>query len=128
MPSRTFVADIPLELGHPSAATLDSVAEGIRELVDVPVLLLWGPGDPVFSDRYLADLISRLPQADVHRYEGARHLVSEDAPALVDDLLAWLARRSRGSGPPSAAGVRRPAADVGRTRAPRRSRHRTAPR
>ncbi|MDP1877700.1 MAG: AMP-binding protein, partial [Actinomycetota bacterium] len=85
-----FVADIPLEPGHPSAAALDQIAEGIRTL-DLPALLLWGPGDPVFADRYLHDLIDRLPQADVHRYEGARHLVSEDAPALVDDLWTWIA-------------------------------------
>ena len=85
-----FVADIPLEPDHPSAEALDRIAEGIRGLTDVPALLLWGPGDPVFSDRYLTDLIDRLPQADVHRYEGARHLVSEDAPALTDDLLRWV--------------------------------------
>ena len=84
-----FVADIPLESDHPSAAALDAIAEGVGSL-DVPVLLLWGPGDPVFSDLYLNDLIHRAPHADVHRYEGARHLVSEDAPGLVDDLLAWI--------------------------------------
>lgn len=86
-----FVADIPLEPEHPSAAALDAIAEDARSLDDIPVLLLWGPGDPVFSDRYLVDLLERLPHADVHRYEGARHLVSEDAPALVDDLLDWVA-------------------------------------
>ncbi len=86
-----FVADIPLEPDHPSADTLDAVAEGIRDLTDLPVLLLWGPGDPVFSDRYLVDLTERLPHAQVHRYEGARHLVSEDAPDLVRDLLHWVA-------------------------------------
>ena len=32
-----------------------------------------------------------MPHADVHRYEGARHLVSEDAPSLVGDLLTWVA-------------------------------------
>lgn len=85
-----FVADIPFEPGHPSADVLDGIAEGIRTL-DVPVQLLWGPGDPVFSDRYLNDLIGRMPQADVHRYEGARHLVSEDAPSLIGDLLTWVA-------------------------------------
>ena len=85
----TFVADIPLEPDHPSADTLDAIAAGVRSL-DVPVLLLWGPGDPVFSDRYLNDLLERMPHADVHRYEGARHLVSEDAPGLVDDLWQWI--------------------------------------
>ena len=85
-----FVADIPLEADHPSAAALDAVAEGLRTLAG-PARLLWGPGDPVFSDLYLNDLIDRLPHADVHRYEGARHLVSEDAPGLVEDLLAWVA-------------------------------------
>ncbi|HAN71669.1 MAG TPA: hydrolase [Actinobacteria bacterium] len=84
-----FVADIPLEDDHVSAGTLEAIAEGIRALT-MPVLLLWGPGDPVFSDRYLHDLEERLPQADVHRYEGARHLVIEDAPALVADLWTWI--------------------------------------
>jgi len=84
-----FVADIPLEPDHASADTLTAIAEGIRGL-RVPVLLLWGPGDPVFSDRYLHDLEHRLPQAQVHRYLGARHLVIEDAPALVPDLLTWV--------------------------------------
>lgn len=84
-----FVADIPLEADHPSAGELTSIAEGIRSL-DCPVLLLWGPGDPVFSDRYLHDLESRLPRAQVHRYEGARHLVIEDAPGLVTDLWRWI--------------------------------------
>jgi acyl-CoA synthetase (AMP-forming)/AMP-acid ligase II len=103
----TFVADIPLEPEHPSAGTLDAIAEGVRDLGEVPVLLLWGPGDPVFSDRYLVDLLDRMPHADVHRYEGARHLVSEDAPALVDDLWTWVADLRRG---PSALAEAGPAA------------------
>jgi len=86
-----FVADIPLEPGHPSAAALDEVAERLTSLREVPALLLWGPGDPVFSDRYLRDLRARLPKAGVHRYEGARHLVLEDAPGAIEDLIAWLA-------------------------------------
>lgn len=84
-----FVADIPLEDDHVSAATLATVADGVRGLT-LPVLLLWGPGDPVFSDRYLHDLEERMPHAEVHRYVGARHLVIEDAPALVEDLWTWI--------------------------------------
>lgn len=87
-----FVADIPLSPDHPSAATLDAIAEGIRSL-DVPVLLAWGSDDPVFSDRYLRDLRARMPHADVHRYEKARHLVTEDAPTWFPDVLAWIGHR-----------------------------------
>ena len=84
-----FVEDIPVNPSHPSAAILNEVAEGIRGL-QVPTLMLWGPGDPVFSDRYLNDLRERMPHSSVHRYEGARHLVIEDAPALVDDFWMWM--------------------------------------
>ena len=86
---RDFVADIPLEAEHPSMAVLNDVAASLADL-RVPVALLWGPGDPVFGDVYLDDLRRRIPQADVHRYEGARHLVLEDAPAAVKDLLTWI--------------------------------------
>jgi acyl-coenzyme A synthetase/AMP-(fatty) acid ligase/pimeloyl-ACP methyl ester carboxylesterase len=105
-----FVADIPFEPGHPSAEALDTIAEGIRTL-DVPVLLLWGPGDPVFSDRYLNDLVGRMPHADVHRYEGARHLVSEDAPSLIGDLLTWVGDLEAPSRATASDGLDRPATD-----------------
>ncbi len=85
-----FVADIPFDPRHPSAARLDEIAERLSELADVPALLLWGPRDPVFSDIYLRDLRKRLPHADVHRYEGASHLVTEDAPRAATDVWQWL--------------------------------------
>lgn len=96
-----FVADIPLEEDHPSRPELERISGGLGALSAVPVIMLWGPGDPVFSDRYLADLIDRLPHADVHRYEGARHLVIEDAPALVPDLWSWLAQHGQGVAAPA---------------------------
>ncbi|TFC91994.1 alpha/beta hydrolase [Cryobacterium sp. TMT3-29-2] len=72
-----FVADIPVHEAHESAAELARISGGIRDL-GVPALMLWGPTDPIFSDRYLDDLLDRLPHADVHRFEGAGHLVMED--------------------------------------------------
>ena len=84
-----FVADIPFGEQHPSRPTVMAIAEGIRDL-DVPALLLWGPRDPVFGERYLADLRRRLPQARLHRYEGASHLVTEDAPGYAEAVAAWL--------------------------------------
>ncbi|MCU0265233.1 MAG: alpha/beta fold hydrolase, partial [Actinomycetia bacterium] len=84
-----FVEDIPLDEGHPSWPSLQALVAGLPTLSDVPVLLLWGPRDPVFSDRYLRDLQTRFPQAQVHRYEGAGHLVTEESPA-VSDALRWV--------------------------------------
>jgi acyl-CoA synthetase (AMP-forming)/AMP-acid ligase II/pimeloyl-ACP methyl ester carboxylesterase len=85
-----FVADIPFTADHPSRPALDAIGAGVRSL-DVPVLLLWGPRDPVFADRYLAELRRRLPQAQLHRYEGASHLLPEDAPEYAAAVARWVA-------------------------------------
>jgi acyl-coenzyme A synthetase/AMP-(fatty) acid ligase/pimeloyl-ACP methyl ester carboxylesterase len=85
-----FVADIPFAPGHPSRPVQEAIAEGIRSL-DVPALLLWGPRDPVFGERYLADLRRRIPQARLHRYEGASHLLPEDAPQYAEAVAQWVA-------------------------------------
>ncbi|OAE02172.1 alpha/beta fold hydrolase [Arthrobacter sp. OY3WO11] len=83
-----FVADIPADASHPSFAALNRVAEGLPGL-NVPALLLWGPRDPIFSDRYLKDLVGRLPAAKVHRFEGAGHLVAEDRD-IAGPVFEWL--------------------------------------
>lgn len=84
-----FVADIPLEAQHESAAALDGIADGLNRLAHIPFLLLWGPRDKVFSDLYLHDLEKRLPHADVHRFPGAAHFVTEDAD-VADAVVAWI--------------------------------------
>lgn len=83
-----FVADIPFTQEHKSRPALDRISRDIRSL-KVPALLLWGPKDPVFSDRYLRDLLGRLPQAEVHRFEGASHLVQEDRD-VATPIFDWL--------------------------------------
>ena len=124
-----FVADIPLSDSDPSMPTLRAVADGVKGL-DVPVLLAWGPADPVFSDLYLRDLLERLPHADVHRYEGASHLVTEDAPATLPDIRRWISGLAdRSPAPPASAaardsrrsmdsGIREAAADLSRRSEP----------
>ncbi|MDO5661536.1 MAG: alpha/beta fold hydrolase [Brachybacterium sp.] len=84
----TFVGDIPADADHPSRPTLERLARGIREL-NVPTLFAWGPRDITFSDRYLRDLLERVPHADVHRFEKASHLVWEDAD-VASVVAAWL--------------------------------------
>lgn len=84
-----FVADIPVDARHESFAELQRIADGVSRLT-VPALMLWGPRDPIFSDRYLDDLVERMPQADVHRFEGAGHLIAEDRD-YATAVLTWLA-------------------------------------
>jgi len=86
-----FVEDIPVGAGHPSAPALEQVVRELPALAEVPALLLWGPRDPVFTDRYLRDLRERLPHAQVHRFERAGHLVAEDAD-VAGALRRWLER------------------------------------
>ncbi|WP_290500492.1 alpha/beta fold hydrolase [Kocuria sp. UBA5001] len=92
-----FVADIPAPPEHPSHAAYERIA-GRMSAREVPTLLLWGTGDPVFQQRYLEDLMHRAPHADVHRYEGAKHLVPE-ARDISTAILTWLDERFGGVDP-----------------------------
>ncbi|MFZ7087684.1 alpha/beta fold hydrolase [Curtobacterium sp. RRHDQ10] len=98
-----FVADIPVDAQHPSRSELDRIAEGVRRL-DVPTLMLWGPRDPIFSDRYLDDLRERMPHADVHRFEGAGHMLPDDVD-VAGNVMTWLGDRfgAAGTSGPTAA-------------------------
>lgn len=91
-----FVADIPATPDHPSTPALDEVAGGLARLT-VPALLLRGPRDPVFGEHHLDDLARRLPHADVHRYEGAGHMLAEERP-YADAVLDWLDDRVLAAG------------------------------
>ncbi|WP_444951153.1 alpha/beta fold hydrolase [Micromonospora ureilytica] len=84
-----FVADIPLHADHPSWPALQGVAQNLHTLAQTPTLLLWGPRDPVFGAAHLRDLRERLPHAQLHRFEGAGHLVTEDAD-VADAVAQWL--------------------------------------
>ncbi|MCU1424698.1 MAG: hydrolase [Microbacteriaceae bacterium] len=86
-----FVADIPVDADHESHPELVRIAEALRYLA-VPALALWGPRDPIFGDRHLDDLVDRLPHADVHRFEGAGHLLAEEVD-YASSVLTWLGDR-----------------------------------
>ena len=87
---RNFVGDIPTGTDVPSYAPMQRIAEQIRGL-DVPAFFQWGTKDPVFQRRYLFDLMERMPQAKVHRYEKASHLVAEDYD-IAAPIMSWLAQ------------------------------------
>ncbi|MEK6345166.1 MAG: alpha/beta fold hydrolase, partial [Curtobacterium sp.] len=112
-----FVADIPVDADHASASELDRIAAGVAAL-DVPALLMWGPRDPVFLERYLDDLLRRLPHADVHRFEGAGHLLPEDVD-VAGTVTDWLGDRLPAGAVPTPAEPSLPAAPEGATDASR---------
>ncbi len=99
-----FVADIPAEPTHPSRPALDEIAADLLGL-QVPALLIRGAADPVFSEEHFRDLHARLPLADLQRYEGASHLVTEDAPRSAEDVWNWVADRIESPQPPLSHGA-----------------------
>ncbi|GAA2096519.1 alpha/beta fold hydrolase [Brevibacterium salitolerans] len=108
-----FVADIPATDTHPSHSELQQLGEDIASFTH-PALLVWGPKDPVFLERYLRDLRTRLPQADLHRFEKASHLVSEEED-VAGVVLRWLEEQFPAAGPSAVAQT--PAAEAARTSA-----------
>jgi acyl-CoA synthetase (AMP-forming)/AMP-acid ligase II/pimeloyl-ACP methyl ester carboxylesterase len=98
-----FVGDIPLQPGHPSEAAIAEVADRLGSIT-APVLLAWGDRDPVFNDDFADDLASRFPNARLHRFAGANHLVMAEADVagvaetwldeLADGRLSMVASES----------------------------------
>lgn len=115
----SFVADIPVDESHPSYAELQALGRDISQ-ISTPALILWGPKDPVFQERYLRDLLTRIPHAAVHRFEGTSHLLAEDVD-YAGTVLTWLADtfpRAQGAAHVTAAlqsgaGAEAPSTDAG---------------
>ncbi len=83
-----FVADVPFDDRHPSAADLAQVAAALPEL-RMPVRLVWGSKDPVFDDDFAEDLRGRFHDVALHRIARTGHLtVLETSIApFVEDAI-----------------------------------------
>ena len=83
-----FVEDIPVSVADVSYEALGRSAAALDDF-DGPVLFVWGGRDPVFGDRFLADLRRRVPRATVQRFRDAGHYVPLDHE--VGDVVGrWL--------------------------------------
>ena len=85
-----FVADVPFDDRHPSAADIATVAAALPSLT-MPVHLAWGGRDPVFDDSFADDLLARFRGATLHRWAAAGHLVALEesiAPVLEAAIAA----------------------------------------
>jgi len=88
-----FVRDIPLAPEHPSWAELDAIERSLPALARVPVHLVWGLRDFVFTPRFLLEWRRRLPHATVTSFERAGHYLFEDEPeAFVAELVRVVGR------------------------------------
>jgi haloalkane dehalogenase len=87
-----FIRDIPLKPSDPSFGTLQNVDRAFDSLKEVPVFLVWGMQDFVFTEAFLADFKARRPDAPVLALPRAGHLLLEDEP----DLIAGSIRRFLG--------------------------------
>lgn len=88
-----FVQDIPLTPSDPSYADVSAVQERLGLLRAIPKLICWGERDFVFTPRFLEEWIRWFPDATVHRFPEAGHLVLEDERERIGDLVdAFLER------------------------------------
>lgn len=91
-----FVQDIPLAHGDRNYELVSSVASGIGQFRELPMLICWGERDFVFDRLFLAEWQRRFPQAEVHRLADAGHYILEDAAAEVIPLItSFLDRTGR---------------------------------
>lgn len=82
-----FVQDIPLNADHPSHALVSEVQSKLGQFRTTPTLICWGEQDWVFDRHFLAEWQRILPEAEVHRFPDAGHLVLEDAHEEILPLV-----------------------------------------
>lgn len=79
-----FIRDIPLASGDSSYAVMDELESFLPHLAErVPAQILWGERDFCFDKKYLSILHSFFPQAKVHTWPEAGHLLMEEFPQEV---------------------------------------------
>ena len=93
-----FVADVPFDDRHPSAADIGAVAAALPDLT-IPVRLVWGSKDPVFNDDFAEDLRGRFADVALHRIAATGHLTVLEASIapFVEDAIAAAATRTDGA-------------------------------
>ena len=87
-----FVQDIPMSPTHPSYEELTRIENGLSQLKDKPMLLLWGEQDFCFSPAFREEWQRRFPAAESHPWGDVGHYVMEDAPDRVLEAMTVFMR------------------------------------
>ncbi len=94
-----FVQDIPLQPGDRSYARVSEVQAKLAGFRKIPTLVCWGDKDFVFDHHFLAVWRKTLPEAEVHQFPQAGHLVLEDAGEEILSLIQNFFQRHPVNGP-----------------------------
>lgn len=88
------VRDIPVGSSGQSAPRMAAIQAGLQRL-KLPVCIIWGERDPVFSEQVLQLWRLHFPSAEVHLLADASHFLQEDAPdEIIAIMQEFLARHS----------------------------------
>ncbi len=82
-----FVQDIPLRSGDRSYGVITEVQDRLHLLRSIPMMIAWGLQDFVFDEPILNEWVRRFPEAEVHRFTRAGHLLFEDEREAVNGLV-----------------------------------------
>ena len=82
-----FVEDIPVSENDPSWNTLLEVEKNLDRLKDHPLLLLWGEKDPVFNPQFRDHWLKLWPEAQLHSWPEAGHLLLDEFPQKILPLI-----------------------------------------
>jgi haloalkane dehalogenase len=82
-----FVKDIPLSRSHRTWNVLKQIEDGLPELGQMPIKLIWGMKDWCFRPECLERFESHWPTANVTKFSSGGHYIVEDEPKKVVDLV-----------------------------------------
>jgi len=82
-----FVKDIPFTSNHPTYQTLNRLGGDLSKLKGHPIKIIWGLKDPCFHREMLEKVSGHFPNAEVHEFSDASHLVLEDKPKEIGDIV-----------------------------------------
>ena len=90
-----FVEDIPVSSADPSWETLLKVENDLGNLKHLPLLLLWGEKDPVFNTDFRDHWQHLWPEAQVHNWPNAGHLLLDEFPEKILPIIRQFRNRNR---------------------------------
>jgi len=91
-----FVQDIPLTPQDGSWQTLVEIENGLKQLKNIPMMLLWGGRDFCFTSHFFEEWRKRFPGAEYHFYPEAGHYVLEDSFAAIAPRITSFFQKNLG--------------------------------